>query len=440
MSDLALRVDQLGKSYRIAHAQPGQTAGRYKTLQEDLLGLPRGLWTAVRGRNGARRETVWALKDVSFEVKQGEVLGIIGRNGAGKSTLLKILSRIAEPTEGHAEVYGRVGSLLEVGTGFHSELTGRENIFLNGAVLGMRRTEIARKFDEIVTFSGVEKFIDTPVKRYSSGMYLRLAFAVAAHLDPEILLVDEVLAVGDAEFQRKCLDKMKDVTREGRTVLFVSHNMAAVRSLCERTLLIDQGQIVLDGSTDAAVNQYLGRNLVTGTVVRGEELDAKAQGHLFHGQTYFRCNEIMLQDRNGEPRDQFESDEDIVVSILYDCFRAVPTFRLVVEVVNNEGVDLLQTENLDDPSNYQFISLNPGSYRSECILSRNLFGENSFFVTVWLIYQDVQHVKFEKILKLDIKFKGFNNNFSIHSRGKAIRPKLEWRTQEVSALQREKVA
>jgi len=256
MSDLALRVDHLSKSYRIAHAQDGQKIGRYKTLQEDLLALPRSLWAAVRGRNGAGHETIWALEDISFEITQGEVVGIIGRNGAGKSTLLKVLSRITEPTKGRAEVYGRIGSLLEVGTGFHPELTGRENIFLNGAVLGMRRKEIARKFDEIVAFAEVEKFIDTPVKFYSSGMYVRLAFAVAAHLEPEILLVDEVLAVGDIAFQKKCLGKMGEVATEGRTVLLVSHNMGAIRTLCRNTIWLDNGHLVKLAIADEVVRIY----------------------------------------------------------------------------------------------------------------------------------------------------------------------------------------
>ncbi len=256
MTDLVLRVDQLSKAYRITHAQGGRETARYKTLQEDLLALPRHLLSVVRGQNGSNRETIWAIKDISFDVKQGEVVGIIGRNGAGKSTLLKILSRITDPTEGRAEVYGRVDSLLEVGTGFHPELTGRENISLNGAILGMRRHEIARKFDEIVTFAGVEKFIDTPVKFYSSGMYVRLAFAVAAHLEPEILIVDEVLAVGDMEFQKKCLKKMGDVAQEGRTVLFVSHNMAAITSLCSRGILIEKGRVACLGTPKEVVDVY----------------------------------------------------------------------------------------------------------------------------------------------------------------------------------------
>jgi lipopolysaccharide transport system ATP-binding protein len=254
MSDIAIRVTGLSKRYRIA---PSGGRRPYKTLQEDLLALPRRLWSELGGRT-ATRESFWALKDVSFDVKQGEVLGVIGRNGAGKSTLLKILSRITEPTSGQAEIYGRVGSLLEVGTGFHAELTGRENVFMSGAVLGMTRAEVRRKFDEIVDFAGVEKFLDTPTKHYSSGMTMRLAFAVAAHLEPEILLIDEVLAVGDAEFQKKCLGKMGEVAQAGRTVLFVSHQMNAVQSLCDECLLLVRGSLANLGSVTQVIGQYMG--------------------------------------------------------------------------------------------------------------------------------------------------------------------------------------
>jgi len=255
MSDIVIRAEGLGKQYCIGGRQ-----ARYRTLRDSISNAIRATFLSTHNLlqiNTARsNETIWALKDISFEVKQGEVVGIIGPNGAGKSTLLKILSRITEPTEGYADIFGRVGSLLEVGTGFHPELTGRENIFLNGAILGMKRQEIQRQFDEIVAFAEVEKFIDTPVKHYSSGMYLRLAFAVAAHLEPEILLVDEVLAVGDMAFQKKCLGKMEAVARGGRTVLFVSHHMAAVSSLCSRGILLSQGCIVAIGDTGTVVQRY----------------------------------------------------------------------------------------------------------------------------------------------------------------------------------------
>ncbi len=270
MSDIVIRCEGLSKQYRIGQRES------YKALRDVLTEAAtasfRRLRSAVRNGNGSESRnskveirncspTFWALDDVTFEVKRGEVLGIIGRNGAGKSTLLKILSRITKPTRGHAEIHGRVASLLEVGTGFHPELTGRENIYLNGAILGMRKTEIERKFDEMVAFAEIEKFIDTPVKRYSSGMYVRLAFAVAAHLEPEILVVDEVLAVGDAAFQKKCLGKMDEAARGGRTVLFVSHNMQAVAQLTERCILLSKGKIAFDGQTTEGIRLYLNEEL-----------------------------------------------------------------------------------------------------------------------------------------------------------------------------------
>jgi lipopolysaccharide transport system ATP-binding protein len=267
MSDTVIAVEHLSKRYLIEHSPGAQGHKRYTALR-DVLGqrahdLVRKTLAAMRGQplfTVREIEEFWALKDVSFTVRRGEVMGIIGRNGAGKSTLLKVLSRITDPTAGKITLRGRVASLLEVGTGFHPELTGRENIYLNGAILGMTRPEIRRKFDEIVAFAGVEKFLDTPVKRYSSGMYVRLAFAVAAHLEPQILIVDEVLAVGDAEFQKKCLGKIDEVSRqEGRTVLLVSHNMAAIAELADRALLLDAGSVVVDGSVAEAVSTYLAR-------------------------------------------------------------------------------------------------------------------------------------------------------------------------------------
>src|SRR3990170_4750889 len=251
MSNVAIQVQNLAKKYEITVGKQ-----RHDTLRDQISDAVCSLFRS-NGRFHAGKETFWALKDISFEIKKGELVGVIGRNGAGKSTLLKILSRITVPTAGKADIYGRVASLLEVGTGFHGELTGRENVYLNGAILGMKKAEIDRKFDEIVAFSGVEKFLDTPVKHYSTGMHVRLAFAVAAHLEPDILIVDEVLSVGDARFQKKCLDKMEDVGRQGRTVLFVSHNMSAVTRLCERAMLLEEGRIVADGPAGRVVTGYL---------------------------------------------------------------------------------------------------------------------------------------------------------------------------------------
>jgi lipopolysaccharide transport system ATP-binding protein len=316
MSDIAIRTDSLSKQYCI-----GIRHNEYRTLRDALthaLAAPfRRVKSLFRGEPyGATdmKEKIWALKDVSFEIKRGEVVGIIGRNGAGKTTLLKILSRITEPTEGQAEIHGRVGSLLEVGTGFHPELTGRENIYLNGAILGMRKAEIEQKFDEIVDFAEIEKFIDTPVKHYSSGMYVRLAFAVAAHLEPEILLVDEVLAVGDAQFQRKCLGKMDEVATAGRTVLFVSHNLAAVENLCNRVLLIEKGRVAMTGDAYTVVNQFL------------QQVNSSARNNLSlvdskdrSGDGRIRLVSFHLEDIEGNKVPVARSGMDVVFAFGFQC-------------------------------------------------------------------------------------------------------------------------
>jgi len=282
MSNLVITVESLGKKYRIRHDGEAGVA-RYVALRDVITDKVKGLLKSRKPEIANRKslEDFWALKEVSFEVRQGEVIGIIGRNGAGKSTLLKILSRITEPTEGRVRIKGRVASLLEVGTGFHPELTGRENIFLNGAILGMIRVEIKRKFDEIVAFAEVEKFLDTPVKRYSSGMYVRLAFAVAAHLDPDILIVDEVLAVGDAAFQRKCVRKMGDVTSTGAsTVLLVSHNLAVIRTLCSRGVCLDRGRIMRIGEADEVTRAYLESISTVGDTALALRKDRQGSGQI----------------------------------------------------------------------------------------------------------------------------------------------------------------
>jgi lipopolysaccharide transport system ATP-binding protein len=310
MSDVAIRVEGLSKQYHIGGPQ-----ARYKTLRESLVSAAqapiRRAGRLLRGEAATdHQETIWALKDVSFQVKHGEVLGIIGRNGAGKSTLLKILSRITAPTEGTVDLYGRVGSLLEVGTGFHPELTGRENIYLNGAILGMKRNEIERKFDEIVAFAELEKFLDTPVKHYSSGMYVRLAFAVAAHLDPEILLVDEVLAVGDAAFQKKCLGKMGEVASQGRTVLFVSHNMAAVQNLCPRSLLLVSGSLQIDAQTSATVAAYLASLHESSRVRLADRRDRRGEGRVL-------LTDLEILDTQYRPMETGISGQGLVLRLHY---------------------------------------------------------------------------------------------------------------------------
>ncbi|MEP6507854.1 MAG: ABC transporter ATP-binding protein [Gemmatimonadales bacterium] len=322
MTDTAIKVEGIAKSYRIARALGRQP---YRTLQEEVIALPANLWKRALGRSDSM-ETFWALNDVTFDVKQGEVVGIIGRNGAGKSTLLKILSRITQPTRGRAEIYGRVGALLEVGTGFHAELTGRENIYLSGAILGMRKQEIARQFDAIVDFAEVEQFIDTPTKRYSSGMYTRLAFAVAAHLEPEILLVDEVLAVGDASFQKKCLGKMEDVAGEGRTVFFVSHNTQAVRQLCTRCILLEHGQVAADGPTDATLSIYNQR-------LRDTRIDAETglnNPENRRGSGAVRFTAVSVEDVTGAERYSFQMGESVRFKLSFKVHAPMKGAAIVV--------------------------------------------------------------------------------------------------------------
>jgi lipopolysaccharide transport system ATP-binding protein len=315
MTNIAIRVENLSKQYKIGVAQY-----RHDTLRDQIVEGLRSLLLR-NGRFHRPSDTFWALKDISLEIKKGEVVGVIGRNGAGKSTLLKILSRITEPTGGFAEIHGRVSSLLEVGTGFHPELTGRENIYLNGAIMGMKKAEIVRKFDEIVAFSEVEKFIDTPVKRYSSGMYVRLAFAVAAHLEPEILIVDEVLAVGDTAFQRKCLGKMGNVAKKGITVLFVSHNMAAIQGLCSECFLLSSGQLVAEGSSQTVVEQYLA-DVSDGTqAVLRQRKDRQGSGEI-------QFVEGSIFDDNGRPIDLALSGQNIEIALSYRSRDGKPISRL----------------------------------------------------------------------------------------------------------------
>jgi lipopolysaccharide transport system ATP-binding protein len=309
MADLAIRAEGICKRYRIG----GQRLP-YKTFRDAIADCFRFPLRRRAGPTGETRrsgsETIWALKDVSFDIARGEVVGVIGRNGAGKSTLLKILSRITEPTEGYAEIGGRIGSLLEVGTGFHLELTGRENIFLNGAILGMKKSEIVAKFDEIVAFAEVEKFVDTPVKHYSSGMYLRLAFSVAAHLEPEILLVDEVLAVGDAGFQRKCLGKMGDVARGGRTVLFVSHQMAAVQNLCSRAIWLERGLLAAQGETERVIGAYLSTANEMSHFPLEDRRDRRGTGDI-------RFTAVILEDEEGRPVSCLRNGKDATIVLGY---------------------------------------------------------------------------------------------------------------------------
>jgi lipopolysaccharide transport system ATP-binding protein len=422
---LVLRAEGISKRYRIGHREP------YKALRDvvtDALG------SVVRlGPRRSEPVSIWALRDVSFEMRRGEVLGLMGANGAGKSTLLKILSRITEPTEGRAVLSGRVGSLLEVGTGFHPELTGRENIYLNGTILGMRRAEINARFDEIVDFSGMSKFLDTPVKRYSSGMQVRLAFAVAAHLQPEILLVDEVLAVGDAEFQEKCLGKMKDVTREGRTVVFVSHNLVAMRSLCPRALVLDGGGLVFDGETDEAVHRYLGHGGEPSAAVMEErELEARVSAsHVFGETPFFRCTRVAVLDEAGSPATSFRSDEEITLAIDYVVSNAVAGLKLSVALTDANQAAVLRTESADDPATDR-PGIDPGAYRATVRLPAGLLGDAHLDVSVGFVSELRQVLEYSGVAELDVRFAGHGAN--MHG-GAYLRPSLVWSVEPLGVAE-----
>ena len=368
-----ISVENLSKCYRL-----GAIGGA--TLREDFA-----RWTArlrrkpdptlkIGQEHHARLvgKEFWALNDVSFKVKEGEILGVIGRNGAGKSTLLKILSRVTAPTSGQVKIKGRVASLLEVGTGFHPELTGRENVFLNGAILGMTKAEIRRKFDEIVAFSEVEEFIDTPVKRYSSGMYVRLAFAVAAHLEPEILIVDEVLAVGDAQFQKKCLGKMGDVASHGRTILFVSHNMTAVQSLCSRALLMDQGRIALDASTSEATARYLSAG---GSVQQEAHWPDLADAP---GNDDLRLRSIRIGPATGDLAGLITMQSPIQVETDYRVLKPGRTLHLTYHLINDQGVTVLTT---GCPAQRYAV----GSYRGVFRLPGELLNSGSYYLRLLIV-------------------------------------------------------
>jgi lipopolysaccharide transport system ATP-binding protein len=375
MNDVAIRVDGLGKQYRIGRRQ------RYLTLRDtitDMVTAPVRRIGSLFGGPTSQEDTgdlIWALRDVSFEVAAGSVVGVIGRNGAGKSTLLKILSRITEQTTGRIEIRGRVGSLLEVGTGFHPELSGRDNIFLNGAILGMRRAEIARKFDEIVSFAEVERFIDTPVKHYSSGMYIRLAFAVAAHMEPEILLVDEVLAVGDLKFQKKCLGQMKDVARAGCTVLFVSHSLAAMASLCSTGLLLDKGELRFDGSIPMVIRSYTESLDIAPNVVDFRSSMPTVRSGATH------IVEASVLSATGTHRSQFAYGDDVVVEFALEALRECEEQLCAVIIRTSTGTPVLHLTSTDSTSRPFRV---PGDAIVRCTIPRCPLYPGSYTVSIWI--------------------------------------------------------
>lgn len=428
MSDYVIRVENLSKCYRINAARPSEPTFREMlahTAKAPLHAVTRRMRRAGQPED-ASDKIFWALKNVSFEVKAGEVIGVIGRNGAGKSTLLKILSRITKPTDGYARIRGRVGSLLEVGTGFHPELSGRENVYLSGALLGMRRNEIARKFDEILAFAEVEKFVDTPVKHYSSGMYLRLAFAIAAHLEPEILLVDEVLAVGDAAFQKKCLGKMGDVAREGRTILYVSHHLGALANLCPRAILLVGGEKVADDESNRVISQYI----TLGNENQGEKVwtDPKTAP----ASETVRLSAVRLIS-GGECTTEMDIQKDIQVEVEFTTLKSDAHLGVGMHLFDKLGVTVLAS------ANFHSVNLGHdewfgrpfpiGSFRTVCTIPGNFLNEGRYTLTVLVLNQITRLEAYAPEIL----------SFIVHDTGAmraefggtwvgVVRPKLAWET------------
>jgi lipopolysaccharide transport system ATP-binding protein len=418
MGDVAIRVENISKAYKIAKAKY-----RHDTLRDQMMDGVRSL-LRPRGKSRSGQEVFWALREVSFEVKRGEVVGIVGHNGAGKSTLLKILSRITEPSAGRAEIYGRVGSLLEVGTGFDHELTGLENIYLSGAILGMRKAEIDRKLDEIIAFSEVDKFIDTPVKRYSSGMYVRLAFAVAAHLEPEILVVDEVLAVGDAAFQRKCLGKMGDVAQEGRTVLFVSHNMAAITRLCRWGIWLDRGYLRDHGPADEVVAKYF----AAGVQALGE-LTFRDRLPEAPGSEYVRLLAFRVRSDRGDVTASLDARSPFSVEIEYEVLRPAASVRVGFRITAHDGTVLFSSTDSDERE----MDRDPGTYVSCCTIPGPFLNYGQYFLSVGSDTPMIQsHFLVERGLAFSIEHTGGIGAHISDGRQGVLRPALPWTVRRLA--------
>jgi lipopolysaccharide transport system ATP-binding protein len=415
MAPDSIRAQRVGKSFRLDHE-----VDRYRTLRDSLMESFGNVFRR-KGSDGSE-ETFWALHDVSFEVARGEIVGVIGSNGAGKSTLLKVVSRITPPTTGRVEIVGRVGSLLEVGTGFHPELSGRENIFLNGAILGMRRTEIARKFDEIVAFAEVDRFIDTPVKRYSSGMYLRLAFAVAAHLESEILLVDEVLAVGDAAFQKKCLGKMDDMVHQGRTLLFVSHNMAAVQSLCDRVIWLRDGRVAEEGPSASVVSKYLQSTQQSLTEQSWNDLVTAP------GNEKVRLASARVVREDGQAGVPIDVRTPFRLEFEYWNLRPDARLNVSLHVYNEQGILVFNAVPLTERE-WQGRPFPVGRFRDVCRVPADLLNNGNHRVELLLVEDDANVIlRVDDILVFDV-------HDSVELRGAwygrwvgAVRPVLDWQT------------
>ena len=427
MNNIAIQVGNLSKQYRIGKSKVPYHSLR-ETLTNSVIELPRRLVSMFHGsaRSSASDNTIWALKDVSFEIQRGEVVGIIGCNGAGKSTLLKILSRITEPTTGFAEIRGRVGSLLEVGTGFHPELTGRENIYLNGAILGMRKAEIERKFDEIVAFAEVETFIDTPVKHFSTGMYLRLAFAVAAYLEPEILIVDEVLAVGDANFQKKCLDKLQDVGQEGRTVLLVSHNMSAITRMCGRAVLIKEGKVIKDGPSTEVVSVYLNSGFASTSTREWPDPTTAPGGKVA------RLRAVRVRNEDGQITDTVDIRRPVNIEVEYEVLEPGRVLLSYMQFHTQDGVMAFESTDLDPK--WRGRPRPCGRWVSTVCIPGNLLSEGILFVKPGLITRDPVSQQFS--VREAVAFQVVDTLEGDSARGDwngdfagVVRPILKWSTE-----------
>ncbi|MBV9923427.1 MAG: ATP-binding cassette domain-containing protein [Acidobacteria bacterium] len=421
MEPVVVSVEGVSKRYRIGALHPG-----YDSLREVLAGAVTQRLKRLRRRGDEEDDTtLWALREVSFEVRRGEILGIVGRNGAGKSTLLKILSRITRPSQGQVEIYGRVGSLLEVGTGFHPDLTGRENVYLNGAVLGMRKAEIDAKFDEIVAFSELERFIETPVKRYSSGMYVRLAFSVAAHLEPEILIMDEVLAVGDMAFQQKCLDKMNDIRRQGRTIFFVSHNLPAITRLCKRAVLLERGHLVADGQPQEVVNRYLSTSWGAGA--------ERVWGDDAPGRSVVRLRRVRVAGADGETAAAVDVRRESRIEVTYDVLEEGHALVPVVELYNEEGTEVFSTH--DTGAEWRRRPRPRGRYTSAVRLPGNLLAEGTLVAHVSIMSHFPSTILHARAANA-IAFQVLDEPGGVSARGDyagpmpgVVRPLLEWETR-----------
>jgi lipopolysaccharide transport system ATP-binding protein len=417
---VAIRTEGLSKQYQIGQLRPA-----YGTLRDSVV---HGVKRLRTGHVHEPRETIWALKDVSFEAQEGEVIGVIGANGAGKSTLLKVLSRITTPTEGRAEIRGRVGSLLEVGTGFHPELTGRENVYLNGSILGMRRSEINKAFDDIVEFSGVEKFIDTPVKRYSSGMYVRLAFSVAAHFEPEVMIVDEVLAVGDAEFQRRSMGRMESLGDSGRTIVFVSHNLRGVLQLCDRAILLDGGRVVASGPTPEVVSRYEEQATGTGSEMRWEDEETAP------ANDFVRLQSVRVVDEDGEAIGVADVRHPVGIEIAFTVLRYGREVVPKIKVWDQHGTACF---NAMDVSPRWHEPQQPGEYVTTAWIPGNLLNEGHHGVDIEIVKLQLPKPEPQVAAYRPVSFHVYDPGEGDSARGLfagqwkgAVRPLLEWTTEE----------